>query len=147
MVGWKDYHELGRNQQNWKPPHLVTGTSLFSQEMHIKMDTTDSSSEQGEEEYTKYRYVRHGGQLKEIMRRTGGRIIVKTDSVLHNFGGQFIPAGQYVFPFSYKTGENFPASFCVHVFSFRTKQLIGKAKGVSNTRWEFLWEGSTQEGD
>lgn len=92
--------------------------------MHIKMDTTDSSSEQGEEEYTKYRYVRHGGQLKEIMRRTGGRIIVKTDSVLHNFGGQFIPAGQYVFPFSYKTGENFPASFCNKAADRKSKGRI-----------------------
>jgi hypothetical protein len=52
-------------------------------------------------------------QLKEIKRYSGGRIIAKFQSVLYNFGGSFIPAGQYSFPFSFKTGENYSASFKV----------------------------------
>lgn len=68
------------------------------------METTDSSSEQGEEEATKYSYARVGNRVKQFYRKSGGRVIVKTTNVLHNFGGQFIPPGQYVFPFSYKTG-------------------------------------------
>ena len=52
-------------------------------------------------------------QLKEIKRYCGGRIIAKFQTVLHNFGGSFIAAGQYSFPFSFKTGENYPASFKV----------------------------------
>ena len=82
------------------------------------MDTSDSSSEQGEDEYSKFTYVRSAGQIKKVTRHVGGKIIVKTNNILHNFGGQFIPPGQYVFPFSYKTGENYPASFTViQIFS------------------------------
>lgn len=57
------------------------------------------------------------GQLKEIKRYCGGKIIARFSTVLHNFGGSFIPAGQYSFPFSFKTGENYPASYRVS-FSF-----------------------------
>jgi hypothetical protein len=53
--------------------------------------------------------------MKKVNRRKGGRIIVKTTNVLHNFGGQYIAAGQYVFPFSYKTEENYPATFQVNI--------------------------------
>jgi len=42
--------------------------------------------------------------------------------VLHNFGGNFIPSGQYSFPFSFKTGENYPASY-------RDKSKDEKRKG------------------
>lgn len=52
-----------------------------------------------------------GGQLKEIKRHSGGRIIAKFSTVLHNFGGNFIPMGQYSFPFSFKTGDMYPASY------------------------------------
>jgi hypothetical protein len=79
------------------------------------MDTTDSSSEQGEEESSKHNYVTYGGRIYQVRRRTGGRIIVKNTSILHNFGGQYILPGQYVFPFCYKTAENFPASFSVNI--------------------------------
>ena len=56
------------------------------------------------------------GTLKEITRYSGEKKIARFDSVLHNFGGSFIPAGQYSFPFSFKTGESFPASFIVLFF-------------------------------
>lgn len=55
------------------------------------------------------------GILKEIKRHSGGRIIAKFETVLHNFGGNFIPMGQYSFPFSFKTGEHYPASFKVNI--------------------------------
>lgn len=54
-----------------------------------------------------------GVLLKEIIRYSGERQIARFDQVLFNFGGSFIPAGQYSFPFSFKTGENYPASFAV----------------------------------
>lgn len=59
----------------------------------------------------RYNYVRQGNQLIEIKRYTGGRIISRFSSVLYNFGGSFIPPGQYSFPFSFKTGQDYPASF------------------------------------
>lgn len=59
----------------------------------------------------RYNYVMDRGQLKEIKRYSGGRIIAKFSTVLHNFGGNFIPMGQYSFPFSFKTGEHYPASY------------------------------------
>ena len=68
------------------------------------MDSTDSSSDEGEEESMKYSYIRYGDTIREIKRFSGGRIIAKSNNVLFNFGGNFIPAGQYVFPFSFKTG-------------------------------------------
>ena len=77
------------------------------------MDTSDSSSDEGEQESMKYSYVQTGGQLKQINRYKGGRVISKSTNCLHNFGGQFIPAGQYVFPFNFKTMEDYPASFSV----------------------------------
>jgi len=52
----------------------------------------------------KYNYVRINGQVNQVYRYSGGKIIAKFSSVLHNFQGSFIPAGQYVFPFSFKTG-------------------------------------------
>ena len=94
----------------------------------MRMDTTDSSSDEGEEESMKFSYTRVGDNIKEIKRYSGGRIITKSDHVLFNFGGNFIPAGQYVFPFSFKTGENYPASFCVIVSLFRIKLTIKRVK-------------------
>ena len=54
---------------------------------------------------------------------------MKTSNILHNFGGQYIPPGQYVFPFSYKTGENFPASFSVFYYLIQNKAPDRKSKG------------------
>lgn len=71
----------------------------------------------------KYNYVMDRGQLKEIKRYSGGRIIAKFSTVLHNFGGNYIPAGQYSFPFSFKTGDHYPASYRVY---FRVK--LGQIK-------------------
>jgi hypothetical protein len=68
------------------------------------MDSSDSEDHEHEEESMKYNFVMDRGQLKEITRYSGGRIISKFSTVLHNFGGNFIPAGQYSFPFSFKTG-------------------------------------------
>ena len=74
------------------------------------MDSSDSEDIH-EDESMKYRYVRRGDQVIEIIRRKGGRIIARFRHVLHDFGGSFIPPGQYSFPFSFKTGEEYPASF------------------------------------
>jgi hypothetical protein len=81
--------------------------------MLVRMDSSDSSSEEGEEEWMKFNYMRRGGQVYRVNRYAGGRSIARFETVLHNFGGEYIPAGQYVFPFSFKTGEEYPASFCV----------------------------------
>jgi hypothetical protein len=75
------------------------------------MDSSDSSDHPGEDESMRYNYVRQGNQVVEIKRYSGGRIISRFSSVLYNFGGTFIPPGQYTFPFSFKTGEDYPASF------------------------------------
>lgn len=61
----------------------------------------------------KFNYVRRGDQIVEIKRYSGGRIIARFENVIYDFGGQFIPPGQYSFPFSFKTGQNYPASFSV----------------------------------
>jgi hypothetical protein len=76
----------------------------------------------------KFNYVRRGDQVVEIKRYSGGRIIARFENVIYDFGGQFIPPGQYSFPFSFKTGQNYPASFRVTSPSFRTKPVITKAK-------------------
>ena len=68
------------------------------------MESSDSSDHPGEEESMKYKYVKRGEQIVEITRYVGGRIISRFCHVLHNFGGTFIPPGQYSFPFSFKTG-------------------------------------------
>lgn len=68
----------------------------------------------------RYNYVKRGDQIIEIKRYSGGRIISRFSNVLHNFGGSFIPPGQYCFPFSFKTGSDYPASFMVLLPSFRT---------------------------
>lgn len=77
------------------------------------MDSSDSSDNEGEPESMKFNYVMENGVLKKITRHSGGRIISRFANCLYNFGGSFIPAGQYSFPFSFKTGENYPASFRV----------------------------------
>lgn len=51
------------------------------------MDSSDSSSDEGEEESMKYNYVRQGGQVYQVYRYSGGRIVAKFQSVLYNFGG------------------------------------------------------------
>lgn len=77
------------------------------------MESSDSSDHPGEEESMKYNYIKRGEQIIEIKRYSGGRIISRFSHVLYNFGGSFIPQGQYSFPFSFKTGEDYPASFSV----------------------------------
>lgn len=75
------------------------------------MDSSDSEDHPGEDESSKYRYVQDGQFLKEIIKHSGERHVARFETVLHNFGGSFIPAGQYVFPFAFKTGDNYPASY------------------------------------
>lgn len=99
------------------------------QEIKVRTDTSDSSSD-GEDETIKYKYVRYGGdRIKQITRHSGGKLIAKSVNCLHNFGGQYIPAGQYVFPFSFKTMENYPASFCVNKTITQDRDPHGKHKG------------------
>ena len=77
------------------------------------MDSSDSEDNEHPEESMKFNYVMDRGQLKEIKRYSGGRIVAKFSTVLHNFGGNYIPIGQYSFPFSFKTGDHYPASYRV----------------------------------
>ena len=87
-----------------KQPHLAQCTSPSIQAFRVHMESSDSSDHPGEDESMRYNYVRQGNQLIEIKRYSGGRIISRFSSVLYNFGGTFIPPGQYSFPFSFKTG-------------------------------------------
>lgn len=90
------------------------------QMIRIRMDSSDSEDQLGEDESSKYRYVQDGSFLKEIIKHSGEKQIARFENILYNFGGSFIPAGQYAFPFSFKTGENYPASYMVPPSSFRT---------------------------
>lgn len=76
----------------------------------------------------KFNYVRRGDQIVEIKRYSGGRIIARFENVIYDFGGQFIPPGQYSFPFSFKTGQNYPASFRVLHLQSRTKPVTTRAR-------------------
>lgn len=88
-------------------------TIFLTKAIYVHMESSDSEeSGREEDEFMRYNYVRRHGQLKKILRYSGGREISKFSTVLHDFGGNFIPAGQYSFPFSFKTGENYPASYC-----------------------------------
>lgn len=89
----------------------------------------------------RYNYVMDHGQLKEIKRYSGGRIISKFSTILHNFGGNFIPMGQYSFPFSFKTGDHYPASYRVHYFdNLRINPKMKKEREESNMKCKFLLE-------
>jgi hypothetical protein len=88
----------------------------------MRMDSSDSEDHPGEEEWSRFNYVMDGVLIKEITRHTGERKIARFDNVIYNFGGSFIPAGQYSFPFSFKTGDNFPASFIVCPTTPRTNR-------------------------
>jgi hypothetical protein len=87
------------------------------------MDSSDSEDHPGEDESSKYRYVQDGSFLKEIIKYSGERQIARFENVLYNFEGSFIPAGQYAFPFSFKTGENYPASYMVSDVRLRTSHF------------------------
>lgn len=91
------------------------------------MDSSDSEDEYHDES-TKYNYIRRGDQIIELKRYTGGRIIARFSHILYSFGGSFIPPGQYSFPFRFKTGEDYPATFSVTIYLFRTKQEIIELK-------------------
>ncbi len=88
------------------------------------MESSDSSDNEGEDESMKFNYVKRGNNVVEIKRYSGGRIISRFSHVLYNFGGSFIPPGQYSFPFCFKTGADYPASFMVLHGSLRTNQMI-----------------------
>jgi len=68
------------------------------------MESSDSEDNPGQDDSFKLRYVQDGPVLKEITKYTGEKSIARFQQVLFNFGGSFIPAGQYSFPFSFKTG-------------------------------------------
>lgn len=97
------------------------------------MDSSDSEDHPGEDESSKYRYVMDGSFLKEIIKYSGERPIARFENVLYNFEGSFIPAGQYAFPFSFKTGENYPASYMVRPSRSRTSLSRTTAGDASNT--------------
>lgn len=77
------------------------------------MESSDSEDEMGPDESVRFNYVKRGNSIYEIKRYTGGRIISRFSHVLYSFGGSTIPPGQYSFPFRFKTGEDYPASFMV----------------------------------
>ena len=82
----------------------------------------------------RYNYIKRGNQVVEIKRYHGGRIISRFSHILYSFGGQFIPPGQYSFPFCFKTGEDYPASFVVFITLSRINQGTIGPKGGSNMR-------------
>jgi hypothetical protein len=90
------------------------------QMIRIRMDSSDSEDHPGDDDSSKYRYVQDGSFIKEIIKHSGEKQIARFENILYNFGGSFIPAGQYAFPFSFKTGENYPASYMVPLSPFRT---------------------------
>ena len=110
----------------------------------IRMDSSDSEEHPGEDDSFKYRYVDDGVVLREITKYTGERSIARFTHVLFNFGGSFIPAGQYSFPFSFKTGENYPASYMVPSYPLRTKTSKAIGAGGSSTNSKPLFEASTR---
>jgi hypothetical protein len=81
----------------------------------VHMESSDSSDHPGDDESMKYNYVKRGNQVIQIKRYSGSREIARFAHVLYNFGGSFIPPGQYSFPIAFKTGEEYPASFMVHL--------------------------------
>ena len=81
-----------------------------------------------------YNYVKRGNQIVEIKRYTGGRVIARFSHILYSFGGSFIPPGQYSFPFVFKTGEDYPASFSVFSLLSRTNQGTTTQREELNTK-------------
>ena len=81
----------------------------------------------------KFNYVKRGNQIIEIKRYHGARMIARFSHVLYSFGGSFIPPGQYSFPFRFKTGEDYPASFMVLLARFRTNRRITTPREELNT--------------
>ena len=68
------------------------------------MDSSDSDDNPAEDESMRYNYVKRGNQIIEIRRYSGGRVHARFSNPIYNFGGSFIPPGQYSFPFRFKTG-------------------------------------------
>lgn len=131
FIKFKGWESVRWFEERVVPEHErpnVVGNQIFNvvfpairQMFKIRMDSSDSDEHPGEDDSFKYRYVDDGVVLREITKYTGERSIARFTHVLHNFGGSFIPAGQYSFPFSFKTGENYPASYMVLLPSPRTR--------------------------
>lgn len=81
----------------------------------------------------RYNYIKRGNQIVEIKRYHGARMIARFSHVLYSFGGSFIPPGQYSFPFRFKTGEDYPASFMVPLSLARTNPQITTLREELNT--------------
>ncbi len=47
--------------------------------------------------------VNDNGRIVRVHKYSGEKIIAKFKTCLYDFGGNYIPAGQYSFPFSFKT--------------------------------------------
>ena len=110
------------------------------------MDSSDSEDHPGDDESAKYKYVKRGPQhIYEIIKYEGAKNICRFDHVLYNFGGSFIPAGQYSFPFSFKTGDKYPASFVVPFISLRTNLARVTVVVVSSMRCRPSYEDSTTD--
>ncbi len=94
----------------------------------------------------RFNYVKRGNQIIEIKRYHGERTISKFSHVLYSFGGSFIPPGQYSFPFVFKTGEEYPASFSVSPTLCRTNHQTTTPRAASNTRCKPLSGFQTASG-
>lgn len=75
--------------------------------------------------------------VAESLQGTQIGLFYRFSTVLHNFGGSYIPAGQYSFPFSFKTGENYPSTFRVP-FVF----ILGKSTRPTQKRQNKIWNAS-----
>lgn len=47
--------------------------------------------------------MNYRGRYVRVHKYYGTRTIAKFKTCLYNFGGDYIPGGQYIFPFSFKT--------------------------------------------
>ena len=91
---------------------------IWHNHYRVHMDSSDSEDGEGQDESMRYNYVKRGNQIIEIKRYYGGKVIARFNHVLYSFGGSFIPPGQYSFPFRFKTGEDYPASFVVTIIVY-----------------------------
>jgi hypothetical protein len=117
---------------------------LLMKDFRVRMDSSDSEDEY-QDESTKYNYVKRGQNIVEVRRYTGGRIISRFSHILYHFGGTFIPPGQYSFPFRFKTGEDYPASFSVAINLCRINLRTTMRREESNMNFRHLLECPTED--
>lgn len=106
-VKWIEMRHIPQDPQN--PVHLDQSKLLEADDVNITSDSSDSDEQlpKNQPMYLK----KKNGEIYEVVRYENDKKLVKEKLKLYKWNSEYIPAGQYQFPFQFSLNKEWPGTY------------------------------------